>query len=227
MTGNIKIGTALVGGYLLGRTKKAKMAIGFGMFLAGRKLPLDPAQLGKLVAGSPVLDGLNDRVRKELVEATKNAAAGALTKRATGLADALHDRTRALDTPLRGTSSADEQHDADDRESDGDGRESDGDDRADGDDRERDGDGREAGSDAEAAPRRKAEAAAESSPAKTASGAARRTASGGGAKARAGSTPCKAKEGTRSAPPARKTAGTAKKATSSAASRTRGGGHHG
>ncbi|MDX6237683.1 MAG: hypothetical protein QOG10_2498, partial [Kribbellaceae bacterium] len=35
MMTNAKIGTALVGGYLLGRTKKAKLALGLGMFLAG------------------------------------------------------------------------------------------------------------------------------------------------------------------------------------------------
>ena len=54
MMNNAKIGVALVGGYFLGRTKKAKMAIGLGMFLAGKKLNLDPKQLGKLVANSPV-----------------------------------------------------------------------------------------------------------------------------------------------------------------------------
>ncbi|WP_328539065.1 hypothetical protein [Streptomyces sp. NBC_00344] len=96
MTGNVKIGVALVGGYLLGRTKKAKMAIGLGMFLAGKKLSLDPAQLGKLVANSPVLGSLNNQVRTELVEATKSAATSALTKRASGLADSLHERTLGL-----------------------------------------------------------------------------------------------------------------------------------
>ncbi|MFD7517396.1 hypothetical protein ACFV85_21635 [Streptomyces niveus] len=97
MTGNVKIGVALVGGYLLGRTKKAKMAIGFGMFLAGKKLSFDPNQLGKLVANSPVLGSLNDQVRKELVDATKSAATDALTQRASGLADSLHQRTLGLE----------------------------------------------------------------------------------------------------------------------------------
>ncbi|MGW7490683.1 hypothetical protein [Streptomyces sp. NPDC054786] len=94
---NAKIGVALVGGYLLGRTKKAKMAIGLGMFLAGKKLNLDPRQLGTLVANSPVLGPLNDQVRKELVDATKTAAGAALTQRMSGLADSLHERTLALD----------------------------------------------------------------------------------------------------------------------------------
>ncbi|MEV6793464.1 hypothetical protein AB0M87_15990 [Streptomyces sp. NPDC051320] len=115
MKGNAKIGVALAGGYLLGRTKKAKMAIGLGMFLAGKKLSLDPAQLGRLVADSPALGRLNGQVRKELVEATKSAATSALTQRATGLADSLQKRTRALDEPddRDGPSDRDE---SDDRE---------------------------------------------------------------------------------------------------------------
>lgn len=97
MMSNAKIGVALVGGYLLGRTKKAKMAIGLGMFLAGKKLNPDPRQLGAWVAGSPVLGPLNDQVRKELVDATKSAAGAALNQRMNGLADSLHERTLALD----------------------------------------------------------------------------------------------------------------------------------
>ncbi|MEU9923215.1 hypothetical protein AB0H51_18305 [Streptomyces griseoluteus] len=103
MTKNAKIAAALVGGYVLGRTKKAKMAVGLGMFLAGKKFDLDPRRIGTLLAESPALAGLNAQVRKELVETTKAAATEALTKRATGLADSLADsisqRTKALDGP--------------------------------------------------------------------------------------------------------------------------------
>lgn len=96
MNGNVKTGLALAGGYLLGRTKKAKLAIGFGMFLAGKKLPLDPRELGRLVSTSPVLAGLSNQVRGELLDATKSAASSALTHRMTGLADSLHERTLSL-----------------------------------------------------------------------------------------------------------------------------------
>jgi len=114
MTGNAKIGVALVGGYLLGRTKKAKLAIGFGMFLAGKKLNLDPKQLGRMLADSPLLGTLNDQVRDELVGATKKAATNALTQRATGLADSLHKRTLELDDPSHGR--ADDAQDDEDRD---------------------------------------------------------------------------------------------------------------
>ncbi|MFI9076580.1 hypothetical protein ACIGW8_08745 [Streptomyces sioyaensis] len=93
---NAKIGVALVGGYVLGRTKKAKLAIGLGMYLAGKRLPLDPKQLGKLVANSPVLGALHDQVRSELVDATKSAVSTALTQRMSALTDSLHERTLEL-----------------------------------------------------------------------------------------------------------------------------------
>ncbi|MFF0557669.1 hypothetical protein [Streptomyces sp. NPDC004266] len=96
MTKNVRIGAALVGGYLLGRTRKARLALGFGLFLAGRRLDLDPRRVGRALASSPLVGSLNDQVRKELVEATKSAATEALVQRAEGLADSLNRRTRAL-----------------------------------------------------------------------------------------------------------------------------------
>ncbi|WP_405560837.1 hypothetical protein [Streptomyces sp. NBC_01180] len=119
MTGNGKIGAAVVGGYLLGRTKKAKLAIGLGMFLAGKKMSLNPAQLGKMVADSPVLGSLNSQVRKELVEATKSAATSALTKRASGLADSLHEKTLGLDESSNHGSDDEEREEDDGQEDDG------------------------------------------------------------------------------------------------------------
>lgn len=161
MTGNMKIGVALVGGYLLGRTKKAKMAIGFGMFLAGKKLSFDPKQLGKLVANSPVLGTLNDQVRKELVGATKSAATNALTQRASGLADSLHRRTLDLEDP-----GPDDGRD---------GKETRADDREYEDDRERDEDTEEREPEKKPAARRKTAAKA---PAKSAAGSKSKSTSG-------------------------------------------------
>ncbi|MGW1140987.1 hypothetical protein [Streptomyces zhihengii] len=134
MTKNAKIAVALVGGYLLGRTKKAKMAIGLGMFLAGKKLDLDPRRIGKLIAETPALGGLSDQVRKELVEATKSAATQALTQRATGLADSLAQRTKALDAPDDRRDEAEEPEETDRAEDvrDADDAEDRGDDEGDG-----------------------------------------------------------------------------------------------
>ncbi|MFE4212039.1 hypothetical protein [Streptomyces sp. NPDC056844] len=195
MTVNAKIGAALVGGYLLGRTKKAKLAIGFGMFLAGKKLSLDPKQLGKMLADSPLLGGVSDQVRKELVGATKTAATNALTQRATGLADSLHQRTLELEDPSGGQAKDDRSgDDADEDEGDAPDAQ---DDERDGDKDDED-DGR---TEEKPAPRRTAAK-------KT---AARKTAkSTGGARKKA-------------APAARKTASGARRTASSNARRDRGG----
>ncbi|WP_432044613.1 hypothetical protein [Streptomyces asiaticus] len=96
MMTNGKIAVAVVGGYLLGRTKKAKLAVGLGMLLAGKKITLDPQQLKKSLAEAPLLSGLNSEVRRELVDATRQAATKAVSGRVSGLADSLHERTALL-----------------------------------------------------------------------------------------------------------------------------------
>ncbi|MFF9628901.1 ABC transporter substrate-binding protein [Streptomyces fradiae] len=94
MMTNGKIGAALVGGYLLGRTKKAKLAAGLAMALAGSRVR--PAQLGRQLAQSPFLGQVNQQVRGELATAGKAAAATVLNAKAERLAEALHERTENL-----------------------------------------------------------------------------------------------------------------------------------
>ncbi|MCF3166902.1 hypothetical protein ACF07U_26450 [Streptomyces californicus] len=159
MTKNAKIGAALVGGYLLGRTKKAKLALGFGMFLLGKKMDLDPRQIGRMLADSPVLGSLNDQVRKELVDATKTAATKALTQRAGSLADSLQQRTQALGS----APAADDEEPEEDDEPKKAARSSDRDEEADGDEKPK------------RAPRKTA-----SSAAKSATASRSRSSSGGG-----------------------------------------------
>ncbi|MDT9701597.1 hypothetical protein [Streptomyces sp. P17] len=91
---NAKIGAALLGGYVLGRTKKAKLAIGLGAMLAGSRV--NPAQLGKTLQQSPFVNTLTKQVRTELTGAGKAAASSVLTAKADSLADALHARTTGL-----------------------------------------------------------------------------------------------------------------------------------
>ncbi len=97
MMTNAKIATAVAGGYLLGRTKKGKLALSLGMMLAGRKLRLNPQDLARTVAGSRLLSGPSDQVRKDLLEGTKSAAGSALEGRMNSLADSLHERSAALE----------------------------------------------------------------------------------------------------------------------------------
>ncbi|MEU3660150.1 hypothetical protein AB0E77_10345 [Streptomyces sp. NPDC032940] len=95
------LAAAMAGGYLLGRSKKAKLALVVGSYLAGRRLGLSPAQvlsqgLGRLQL-TPQLQELSDQVRGELLTAGRTAVTAAANRRLTGLADSLRDRTDALD----------------------------------------------------------------------------------------------------------------------------------
>ncbi|SPF06570.1 ABC transporter substrate-binding protein [Streptomyces sp. MA5143a] len=90
---NATIGAAVLGGYLLGRTKKAKLALGAGALLAGAKAR--PGQLAGLL-DSPFLSNITQQVRGELTEASKAAATQMLTAKADSLAGALHERTEGL-----------------------------------------------------------------------------------------------------------------------------------
>ncbi|MDX2916654.1 MULTISPECIES: hypothetical protein [Streptomyces] len=194
MTKNAKIGAALVGGYLLGRTKKAKLALGFGMFLLGKKIDLDPRQIGRMLADSPALGSLNDQVRKELVEATRTAATKAVTQRAGSLADSLQQRTQALGAaPVADEEEPDE--DEEHRAADEDEAEAAGD--------EEDTGGSE---NRKRAPRKTAASGAKSASRNRSSSGSGRSGSGG-----------------KTSAPARKRAGGARKAAASGARKARGG----
>jgi hypothetical protein len=90
---NARIGAAVLGGYVLGRTKKAKLALGLGALLAGSRIR--PGQLGKAL-DAPFLGQVGRQVRSELGDASKAAASSVLTAKAESLADALHQRTAGL-----------------------------------------------------------------------------------------------------------------------------------
>ncbi|CAM5442967.1 hypothetical protein STENM327S_06534 [Streptomyces tendae] len=91
---------AVAGGYLLGRTKKAKLAFAVGSYLVGRRVGLSPGQVLGQGLGSlqraPQFQELSDQVRGELLSAGRAAVTAAANRRLTGLADSLRDRTDAL-----------------------------------------------------------------------------------------------------------------------------------
>jgi len=93
----VKIGAAAAGGYLLGRTKKAKAAIGLAMWLAGRRRPADLArdQTVKLLSSPQVLD-LVAQLRGPLLTAGKQAALAVVEGQAGKLSDNLQRRTEKL-----------------------------------------------------------------------------------------------------------------------------------
>ncbi|MEV4683386.1 hypothetical protein [Streptomyces kurssanovii] len=95
------LAAAVAGGYVLGRTKKGRMAFAVGTYLAGRRAGLDPqklmAQGMKTLKDAPQLAGLGDQVRGELMEAGRQALAATADRKMAGLADALHERTLRLE----------------------------------------------------------------------------------------------------------------------------------
>ncbi|MBT2365659.1 hypothetical protein J7E88_10085 [Streptomyces sp. ISL-10] len=87
-------GAALLSGYVLGRTRKGKVAIALATWTLRKKI--DPKKVSALVMGSPAVGELRDQIRDELLTAGKEAAATAVAARADRLADSLHERTLGM-----------------------------------------------------------------------------------------------------------------------------------
>lgn len=91
---------AVAGGYVLGRTKKMKLAIMLAGMASGNKIARDPAQLlaqgTRLVQSSPQLSALSDEVRGRLVDAGKGIAVAVVSKQMDSLSDRLSERTNRL-----------------------------------------------------------------------------------------------------------------------------------
>ncbi|ATY13471.1 hypothetical protein CU254_25845 [Amycolatopsis sp. AA4] len=125
----MKVAAAVVGGYVLGRRKKAKLAITMGAWLVGKKLNLDPKKLlsdvTRELASSPELAGVRDQVRDEVLGAGKTLAADILTHQAGRLAgslqehtDTLRDKAAGLPAAVTGRDSGDEDQDREPEEDD-------------------------------------------------------------------------------------------------------------
>ncbi|MEU2553714.1 DNA primase [Streptomyces sp. NPDC013313] len=100
------LGLAIGAGYLLGRTKKLKMALAVGSLVAGKKLNLGPRGLAELLnqqlRDNPQFKEIGDQLRQDLRGVGK-AATGAMAERQmSALADRLHGRTSAVRDQLSG-----------------------------------------------------------------------------------------------------------------------------
>ncbi|MDQ0845898.1 histone protein [Streptomyces sp. V1I6] len=113
------LAAAVAGGYVLGRTKKGRMALAVGAYLAGQRTGLTPqklmAQGVKTLKDAPQLAGLSDQVRGELMDAGRQALAATADRKMAGLADALDERTQRLE----GRGEADEKDQRDTEAGDG------------------------------------------------------------------------------------------------------------
>lgn len=88
-----RVATAVATGYLLGRTKKLKLAISVGGLLAGQRIATHPGQLlaqgSKLVENNPELKKIKGDVTGRLMDAAKSAAIATATQRIESLNQSL------------------------------------------------------------------------------------------------------------------------------------------
>ncbi|WP_444960050.1 hypothetical protein [Nocardiopsis sp. M1B1] len=112
-----KIVAAAVGGYVLGRRKKFKLALGLGLYLGAKKLDIKPGQLAqgllKEVSALPVVGELKGQSREQLLNVGRTAAGNIAGKWAGGLADSLNSRTERLRDGAAGAASGSDEDGAD------------------------------------------------------------------------------------------------------------------
>ncbi|MGW5772410.1 DNA primase [Streptomyces longwoodensis] len=114
------LGLAVGAGYLLGRTKKLKLAIAVGSVVAGKKLKLSPKAIGDLLSqqlkDNPQFKELGDTLRQDLRGAGKAASGAMLERQLSGLADRLHGRTAQMREQLANGGRSDDEDEAEDRD---------------------------------------------------------------------------------------------------------------
>ncbi|UMG94347.1 helix-turn-helix domain-containing protein [Nocardioides sp. TF02-7] len=89
-TTTAKIATAVAGGYLLGRTKKLRLAITIAGLLAGRKLSADPKSIAnKIVGDNPELQNLRGQLTEGLTSAAKELAMATAASRIESMTESL------------------------------------------------------------------------------------------------------------------------------------------
>jgi hypothetical protein len=104
------MGLAIGAGYLLGRTKKLKMALAVGSLVAGKKLNLSPKMIADVVnqqlKNNPQFKEIGDQLRQDLHGVGKAATGAMVERQMSTLADRLHGRTAQLRDETTGGSTA-------------------------------------------------------------------------------------------------------------------------
>jgi hypothetical protein len=109
------LAAAVAGGYLLGRTKKAKLALAVGTYLAGRRFSMSPAQLATQglarLRETPQFQDLTDQMRHEVLDAGRSAVTAAARRKLLDLSDSLRDRGERLSGAATGRDEEDDDED--------------------------------------------------------------------------------------------------------------------
>ncbi|MFD7258834.1 DNA primase [Streptomyces sp. NPDC059874] len=100
------MGLAVSAGYVLGRTKKAKLAFGLTTLVLGRKLAPDAASvasfLGSRMGDNPQVKEIREQLRTDLRGVGSAAVSALVDHRLEAVADRLHDRTLDVQDRLAG-----------------------------------------------------------------------------------------------------------------------------
>ncbi|MFD5910443.1 DNA primase [Streptomyces massasporeus] len=100
------LGLAVGAGYLLGRTKKLKMAVAVGGLVAGKKLNLSPRMVAELLQqqlrNNPQFKEIGDQLREDLRGVGKAASGAMVERQLDALSDRLHGRTAQMRDELTG-----------------------------------------------------------------------------------------------------------------------------
>ncbi|MDT0328308.1 hypothetical protein [Nocardiopsis lambiniae] len=100
MAGSAQILVAAGAGYVLGRRRKFKLAVALAMYIAMKKLKIDPRELVREIKGeiasSPLLDQLKKETREQLTGVGKSTVDTLVTGWAERMAGALNERTERL-----------------------------------------------------------------------------------------------------------------------------------
>jgi hypothetical protein len=100
------LGLAVGAGYLLGRTKKLKLAFAVGTLVAGKRMHLSPKMLADLASqqlqNNPQFKEIGDQLREDLRGVGKAASGAMVERQLDAFADRLHGRTAQVRDQLSG-----------------------------------------------------------------------------------------------------------------------------
>jgi hypothetical protein len=116
----VGLGLAVGAGYLLGRTKKLKMAMAVGGLVAGKKMNLSPRMVADVVQqqlrNNPQFKEIGDQLRQDLRGVGKAASGAMVERQIDAFADRLHGRTAQVRDQLSGVVPGGSEADAEDTE---------------------------------------------------------------------------------------------------------------
>ncbi|MCX4547129.1 DNA primase [Streptomyces sp. NBC_01565] len=122
MNNRMAMGLAVGAGYVLGRTKRARLAFGLTTLVLGRKLAPDGASIvsfvGSRLGDNPQFKDLREQLRTDLRGVGSAAASALVDRRLEAVADRLHDRTLVVQDRLTGLTGRDDDERYEDDESD-------------------------------------------------------------------------------------------------------------